>query len=227
MINMIEIWMRHFFIRLQGFTLTLILVLLLTGCSNGVTPISEPSEPDPPQAHADLEVIDPTHTPGEIGESSAAIEVEDLALTSPAFAEGDPIPVQYTCDGDDLSPALSWGGIPEGTESFALIMDDPDAPGGTWVHWILFNLPGDTTELPVSVPAEGILSDGSVHGVNSWGRRDYGGPCPPQGTHRYFFKLYALDISLDGLEGVDVQALYDTMEGHILAEAEYMGTYTR
>jgi Raf kinase inhibitor-like YbhB/YbcL family protein len=144
-------------------------------------------------------------------------------LTSAAFSQGESIPVQYSCKGEDLSPPLAWGDPPEGTLSFALIMDDPDAPVGTWDHWIVFNLPADIRTLPEGMQP-GDLN--STNGVNSWGRGDYGGPCPPSGTHRYFFKLYALDITLS-MDGIpDKGQLLADMEGHILAQTELMGTFT-
>jgi hypothetical protein len=122
---------------------------------------------------------------------------------------------------------LAWNDPPAGAASLALIVDDPDAPGGVWVHWVLYNIPAEARGLPEGVPAQDELPDGSRHGVNSWGRRDYGGPCPPSGTHRYFFKLYALDTMLDLPAGATKEELLAAMQGHILGEAELMGTYTR
>ncbi len=148
-------------------------------------------------------------------------------LTSTAFATGEPIPRKYTCDGDDISPPLQWSDPPQGTQSFALISDDPDAPMGTWVHWVLYNLPAETRALPEAVPLDADLPDGSRHGQNSWRWLGYGGPCPPGGTHRYFFKLYALDTALDLTAGASKEQLLQAMEGHILAQAEIMGVYTR
>ena len=148
-------------------------------------------------------------------------------LTSTAFGAGDPIPRKYTCDGDDTSPPLQWGDPPQGTRTLALIADDPDAPMGTWVHWVLFNLPASTRALAEGVPADGDLPDGSRHGQNGWRRLGYGGPCPPGGTHRYFFKLYALDAQLDLAVGASKEGLLQAMEGHVLATTETMGLYTR
>jgi Raf kinase inhibitor-like YbhB/YbcL family protein len=150
-----------------------------------------------------------------------------IQLTSEAFSEGAMIPKRFTCDGDDLSPPLSWSGLPRETASLALICDDPDAPVGTWDHWVLFNIPASTTGLPVNVPAKAALNDGSVHGNNSWGRLGYGGPCPPGGTHRYFFKLYALDEALDLKTGATKSQLVKAMEGHILDQGQLMGQYRR
>ncbi len=147
-------------------------------------------------------------------------------LTSTAFAPGEPIPRKYTCDGQNISPPLQWGDPPQGTRSFALISDDPDAPVGTWVHWVLYNLPAETRALPEAVPSDADLPDGSRHGQNSWRRLGYGGPCPPGGTHRYFFKLYALDTMLDLAASASKEQLLQAMEGHILAQTEVMGVYT-
>lgn len=167
----------------------------------------------------------PTATVVEVAEQREPMVT--IELKSAAFAPGEPIPTRYTCDGDDLSPPLEWGDPPEGTQSLALIVDDPDAPGGTWVHWVLYNLPADTRSLAEAIPADADLQDGSQHGNNSWKRLGYGGPCPPSGTHRYFFKLYALDTVLDPDPGKSKDNLLQAIEGHILAQAELMGTYTR
>lgn len=158
----------------------------------------------------------------EEGGQAMAFEV-----TSSAFAQGEPIPVKYTCDGDDISPPLAWGDPPERTASFALINDDPDAPAGTWVHWVLYNLPADARSLTEAVPSDAELPDGSLHGQNSWRRLGYGGPCPPRSTHRYFFKLYALDTTLDLASGANKETVLRAIEGHILGQAELMGVYSR
>lgn len=148
-------------------------------------------------------------------------------LTSTAFSHKGSIPTKYTCDGKDISLPLKWRDPPPGTKSFALIADDPDAPVGTWVHWVLYNLPAETRALPEAVPPEAELPDGSRHGKNSWGRKSYGGPCPPSGTHRYFFKLYALDTVLDLAAGASKRKLLKAMKGHILAQTELIGKYSR
>jgi Raf kinase inhibitor-like YbhB/YbcL family protein len=148
-------------------------------------------------------------------------------MTSAAFAAGEPIPPKYTCDGDDVSPPLEWADPPAGTQSLALICDDLDAPAGTWVHWVLFNLPAGARALPEAVPADADLPDGGRHGNNGWRRLGYGGPCPPSGTHRYFFKLYALDTALDLAAGASKKELLGAMEGHVLAQVELMGVYSR
>jgi Raf kinase inhibitor-like YbhB/YbcL family protein len=148
-------------------------------------------------------------------------------LTSTAFAPGQPIPSKYTCNGENVSPPLRWSDPPPGTQSLALICDDPDAPAGTWVHWVLYNLPAKTRALLETVPANADLPDGSRQGKNSGGRLGYSGPCPPSGTHRYFFNLYALDTVLGLASGADKSQLLQAMQGHILAQTELMGTYKK
>lgn len=150
-----------------------------------------------------------------------------LGLTSAAFNEGGSIPSQYTCDGQDASPPLSWTEPPAGTQSFALISDDPDAPGKTWVHWVVYHLPPSARELPEAVRAEKALPDGTRQGMTDFGRIGYGGPCPPSGTHRYFFTLYALDTMLPLAAGATKRQLEEAMRGHVLAQAQLMGTYRR
>ncbi len=150
-----------------------------------------------------------------------------IQLTSSAFENGKPIPVKYSCKGEDVSPPLAWGEPPAQTQSFALVMDDPDAPVGVWDHWVLYNIPASARSLPEALPDDERLSDGSLHGKNSWGRLGYGGPCPPSGTHRYFFKLYALDTTLDLNPGATKSQLLKAMQGHILAQGELMGTFSK
>jgi Raf kinase inhibitor-like YbhB/YbcL family protein len=151
----------------------------------------------------------------------------DLQLSSPAFAAGALIPTENSCRGSDTSPELVWGEPPAGSQSFALIMDDPDAPSGTFVHWVIFNIPASARGLPASLPRDAKLADGTVQG--RMGGRDLGyhGPCPPSGTHRYFFKLYALDTLLDLTSDARAQDLTKAMEGHILAKGELMGLFKR
>ncbi len=148
-----------------------------------------------------------------------------MKLTSSAFREGEMIPREYTCDSSDISPPLQWSGMPEGTSAFALIADDPDAPAGTWVHWVVYNIPSSATSLSENVPKIGTLPDGSRQGVNSSGKTGYGGPCPPSGTHRYYFKLYALDSMLTAEKKMDKTALLKAMDGHIKAQGQLMGRY--
>ncbi len=151
----------------------------------------------------------------------------NMEVKSTAFQEGAMIPKLYTCDDKDISPPLSWSGLPAGAKSIALIMDDPDAPVGTWVHWVLFNIPPDTTDVAENMPRSASLPNGAKHGNNSWANLGYGGPCPPGGTHRYYFKVYALDVVLSLSTGVTKAQLLKAMEGHILAEGQLMGRYTR
>lgn len=124
-------------------------------------------------------------------------------------------------------PPLAWTGVPEGTKSLALICDDPDAPVGTWVHWVLFNIPADMQEVPANIPPEKIIKNGARHGINNFRKFGYGGPCPPGGTHRYYFRLYALDTKIDLESGITKAQLLKGMEGHILAEGQLMGRYKR
>ena len=150
-----------------------------------------------------------------------------MVITSPAFLPEGEIPRRYTCDGEDISPALDWSGLPEGTKSIALISDDPDAPMGTWVHWVLFNLPGETKELAEHIPPDKTLTNGARQGANDFRKIGYGGPCPPGGTHRYFFKIYALDTQFDLPPGAKKAELLKAMQGHILGQGQLMGKYKR
>lgn len=149
-----------------------------------------------------------------------------MKITSPAFEGGGIIPRIYSCDGQDKSPELNWTGAPAGTQFFVLILDDPDAPGGTFNHWVIFNIPADATGLEENVPKTAQLDSGALQGRNSWGELGYGGPCPPFGSsHRYYFTLYALDTTIDLAGGASKAQVLAAMEGHILAEAEIMGNY--
>jgi Raf kinase inhibitor-like YbhB/YbcL family protein len=155
-------------------------------------------------------------------------EAMPLQISSAAFSAGETIPKKFTCDGPDVSPKLTWNEAPAKTQSFALIMDDPDAPVGTWVHWVLFDLPADTRELAEGVAKQEQLANGALQGRNDFGKIGYGGPCPPPGKpHRYFFKLYALDAKLNLKAGVTKADVERAMKGHILAQAELMGKYGR
>lgn len=150
-----------------------------------------------------------------------------MKVTSSAFEEGAMIPKKYTCDAVDISPPLKWANVPEAAKTIAIICDDPDAPVGTWVHWVLFNLPAKITELPENIPPDKTLSNGARQGTSDFGRIGYGGPCPPGGTHRYNFKVYALDKELENKPGITKAELLKAMEGHILAEGQLMGRYKR
>lgn len=158
------------------------------------------------------------------------VDQGSLKLTSSAFSPNGEIPTKYTCEGEDLSPELSWSGAPEGTRSFAMVVDDPDAPDPkapkmVYVHWVLHNIPAGTTTLSENATKSGLPA-GAVQGTNDWGKQQYGGPCPPIGVHRYFFKLYALDTGLN-LSAPKKPDLLAAMEGHILAQTELMGTYIK
>ena len=162
-------------------------------------------------------------------EKSKEEEVPNMAIkvTSPAFQEGGMIPSKYTADGQDISPPLEWTGVPDGTKSIALISDDPDAPVGTWVHWVMWNIPPEASGLPENVPPDRNLPDGSKQGITDFRRPGYGGPAPPSGTHRYYFKIYALDMKLDLPDSSTKADLLNAMKGRILAEGQLMGKYQR
>jgi len=150
-----------------------------------------------------------------------------MEIKSPAFDNGALIPGKYTCDALDISPPVEWTQAPEGTKTFALICDDPDAPMGTWVHWVVYNIPGNIYRLSENVPRLEVLENGASQGKNDFRRIGYGGPCPPGGTHRYYFKIYALDEELDVEVGITKKELLKAMEGHILALGQLMGRYKR
>jgi Raf kinase inhibitor-like YbhB/YbcL family protein len=159
----------------------------------------------------------------DVGGSAMKIDV-----SSADFKEGETIPVPYTADGKNISPALRWTAAPDATKSFALMCDDPDAPRKTWVHWVIFNIPASSQELPEAVPTKETLADGARQGKNDFGKIGYGGPSPPPGKpHRYYFKLYALDIALDLPAGSTKDKLLGVMKGHVLAEGQLMGRYGR
>ncbi len=198
--------------------LVIIGVIFLSAC----VPYPEPAEvigpTDGENALSAGENGQPEEESNSNGEGGIPME---MALTSPSFNNGEPIPAQFTCDGEDISPDLDWFGTPGDTVSLALIMDDPDAPVGTWVHWVIYNLPFDVSGLRQGMDHTG------TDGLNSWNETGYGGPCPPSGTHRYFFKIYALDTELDLGPGADKAELIAAMEGHVIGQAELMGTYSR
>ena len=151
-----------------------------------------------------------------------------MVITTDGFRPGERIPDKYTCEGRDISPALRWKSVPAGTQSLALILDDPDAPMGKFTHWLVCNIPPDKGGLPEGVPMRAVLPDKSRQGVTGFGREGYGGPCPPPGKpHRYYFRLYALDRKIDLAPGFRQKDLEDAMRGHILAQGELMGTFSR
>jgi Raf kinase inhibitor-like YbhB/YbcL family protein len=163
----------------------------------------------------------------EVSDNTASTEVKEtendkvLIIESPAFESGENIPVKYTCDGENINPPLIFKDITSGTITLALIVDDPDAPGGTWTHWTLFNINPETTAI-----AENSVPEGSVEGTTDFGKPGYGGPCPPSGTHRYYFRLFALDTSLDPNAGAKISTLTDAIKTHIIQSAELFGLYS-
>ena len=181
--------------------------MFLSACASSATSTSEPAPPEP----------------------IATEETMSLQLTSDAFTNGQSIPAKYSCVGKNISPALNWNEPPGGTQSFALIVDDPDAPFGTWVHWVLYNIKPDMRGLQEDLPITGknIDPEAIYVGKNSAGNIGYDGPCPPSGTHRYFFKLYALDTLISLLPGASEEQILKEMDGHILAQAELMGTFSK
>lgn len=185
-------------------SLTLI-CMMLASCTASATNTSQPSAATAPES-----------------ESTGTEAIMSLNLTSDAFATGQSIPAKYSCTGKNISPGLDWNEPPADTKSFALIVDDPDAPAGTWVHWVLYNIPANTHNLPENTDTSGI----SV-GKNSSGNMRYDGPCPPGGTHRYFFKLYALDSTLSLSPGATKEQVLNAMQDHILAQGELMGTFSK
>lgn len=146
-----------------------------------------------------------------------------FTLSSPAFTPNTNIPTQYTCEGANISPPLSWQGAPENTQSFVLILEDPTAPAGTWTHWVLYNIPANLQQLAEATP----IPAGSSMGMNSWGNPSYEGPCPPSGQHRYYFKLYALDTQIDVKDHIDTTTLVSTIKPHIIGTAELLGLYSK
>ena len=151
----------------------------------------------------------------------------NIIVKSDSFSDGGMIPAKYTCDGANISPQLSWDNAPKGTKSFVLICEDPDAPMGTFTHWILYDIPADVHELPENLPKDKVLPNGAKQGIADFKKIGYGGPCPPSGTHRYYFKLYSLDTLLNLEPGLKKEDILKAMNGHILAQGQIMGKYTR
>jgi len=164
---------------------------------------------------------------GEVNSKETGEEMSKIIITSKAFKEGGMIPEKYTCNGKDVSPPLAWESVPGEAKSLALICEDPDAPAGTWVHWVLYNLSSGIKEFAENVPTDKTLSNGATQGTNDFGNIGYDGPCPPGGTHRYYFKLYALDTNLGVEAGITKSQLLKSIKGHILAEGQLMGRYER
>ena len=205
-------------------------VILISGCGpESILEINSPSSPEIlPDASGD-EVSTPPSL--EAFPKPAFTQSENgFRMISPVFGMGEDIPVRYSCHGEDISPPLEWTSAPDSSQSFALIMDDPDAvavAGFVWDHWLLFNIPAEVQSLPEGIPGDGQLPDGSRHGMNSFKRLGYGGPCPPAGqTHQYVFTLYALDTILKLEPGVTKDQFRNAMEGHVLGETTIIGVYT-
>ena len=200
----------------------MVAALLLASCAPAVTEEEEVVT----EEEVVEEVVEEEEEPLE--EEKAPPEKIEMEITSAAFQDGETIPTRHTCDGQDISPVLIWSGVPEGTQSFALIVDDPDAPGGTFTHWVIFNIPANTLELEEAIPTGPQLLSGALQGRNDFGRISYGGPCPPPGTpHHYHFVLYALDLTLDLPAGASKVQVLNAMQGHILGQAEVIGSYQR
>jgi Raf kinase inhibitor-like YbhB/YbcL family protein len=179
-----------------------------------------------PAAPATTTTVSPTALTPRISQRTTEVSV-GLMVTSQAFKSGEPIPSKYACDGEDVSPPISWSGASEQTRSYAVIVDDLDAPMGTFTHWVIFNIPAGQSSLEEGVPNLGTLSNGAIQGRNGFGKIGYGGPCPPSGTHRYVFHLYALDTLLSLQAGASQSDVLEAVKGHILAEGELTGLYSR
>jgi Raf kinase inhibitor-like YbhB/YbcL family protein len=175
-------------------------------------------------ASLSLTAVFDTYAQGKSKDPSAQ---HTLKVKSPAFQEGGMIPKAYTCDGRNISPPLEWSDVPGATKSIAVIVEDPDAPGMVFTHWVVYNLPPETRSLPESMPDEKQLKNGTRQGMNDFLKVGFGGLCPPTGTHRYYFKVYALDMMLDMEPGLTKQHLLNKMKGHILADGQLMGKYKR
>ena len=187
----------------RNLAITILLSLALPGCRSSPPPLA----PQPPAQSSD--------------------QKSEIKVTSVAFQQGQPIPRQYTCAGINISPPLEWSGVPKTAKTIAIIVDDPDAPGGSWAHWVLYNVPADNIGFVENVPMFETLKAGGFQGKNDFGKIGYGGPCPPSGTHRYFFKLYAVDAELSLKAGATRAELEKALEGHVLAQGQLMGTYQR
>lgn len=180
-----------------------LLSLVISGCSKPTPTVTQPA-----------------------ANSNTPVKTE-IKLTSPAFKEGEAIPRTYTCDGINITPPLEWSGVPKTARTIAIVADDPDAPGGTWVHWVLYNLPADNIGLVENLPATETLKAGGLQGRNDFGKIGYGGPCPPSGSHRYFFRIYALDGELLLKAGATKAELLKAMDDHVVLQGQLMGTYRR
>ena len=190
--------------RTIAFASTVLLSLGLSGCSTGSRPVAPPP---PAQQLPD--------------------QKSEIKVTSVAFQQGQPIPRQYTCAGVNVSPPLEWSGLPKTARTIAIVVNDPDAPGGSWIHWVLYNVPADNIGFVENVPMSETLKAGGFQGKNDFGKIGYGGPCPPSGTHRYFFKLYAVDAELPLKAGATWAELDKALDDHVVGQGQLMGTYQR
>jgi Raf kinase inhibitor-like YbhB/YbcL family protein len=197
--------------------IVLVSCLFLFACGTNVTEL-----PAPQPTLSPVSKIVPASTL-----ASTEALTKPFTLASSAFANGGSIPARYSCLGEEASPPLEWSEPPAGVKSFALIMDDPDASMGTWVHWVLYNIPITAQGWPENTPNDAELVNGAMQGKNSGGRIGYGGPCPPSGTHHYFIRLYALDTMLDPGSGVNKEQLLSAMQGHVLAQSELIGVFSK
>jgi Raf kinase inhibitor-like YbhB/YbcL family protein len=213
-----------------------IALMAITSCSKGPAVMNQPENSKPAvtlEAKTATLVVKPTQTQLSINTSKpktpTVLEATKMVyqLTSPVFEHKQAIPEKYTCKGKNISPELTWNNPPLGTAAYGLIVDDPDAPAGTWVHWVIYNIPGSLQGLPESIRNDKEIINIGINGINSSNKYGYSGPCPPFGTHRYFFRLYALDQILDIKQGANKPELIKAMQGHILAIAELMGTFTK
>lgn len=215
-------------------------ILIMTGCNVGVQQTisaQPPTKTSEPATATQLKSSPALPTATKSAPAAAALTpaptlpkstAGPLTMTNPAFSNNVPIPKKFTCDAENLSPAIEWSNVPEAALSLALIADDPDAPGGTWVHWVLYNIPPTLKKLPEGIAKGAEISGIGLQGLTSFGDAGYGGPCPPQGSpHRYYFRLYALDLAPNLAAGMNSGKLQSAIKGHILAEAVLMGTYQR
>ena len=190
--------------RTRNLAITILLSLAVAACSKG-------PPPPPPQPTA----------------NQSPDQKSDIKVTSVAFQQGQPIPRPYGCGGVNISPPLEWSGVPKTAKTIAIVVNDPDAPGGTFVHWVLYNIPADNIGFVENVPMSDTLKAGGFQGMNDFQKIGYGGPCPPSGTHRYFFKLYAVDTDLPLKAGATWAELEKALDDHVVAQGQLMGTYQR
>ncbi|GIU69332.1 MAG: hypothetical protein KatS3mg002_0568 [Candidatus Woesearchaeota archaeon] len=204
---------------MKGFYVLLLVLLLSFGCVNNISDNKSNNNKSNNNSH---KILYNNSYNSSYNKSIPQSEVYNMRIYSPEFNDNSMIPKKFTCQGQDINPQLLFEDIPENAKTLVLIMDDPDAPMGTWVHWVLFNIPSDVTGIP-----EDSVPDNAVQGLNSWSKNNYGGPCPPSGTHRYFFKLYAIDTELALDDTATKKDVEQAMQGHIIEKAEYVGLYKK